>query len=151
MPCEHYTIKRNEVKLYWSRVLIQEPTLFQMNEVVNDCLVSFEKFQKQYIIIPSLSLHPLLIEEKPFITVQSTPGFFHLEKETRCYLNATFQHLYYNDLFRELVFKINIYTMMNGLKRESQHFVHNFQKITIFRKLQKKFGEIYLGGKNHIY
>ena len=76
MPCENYTIKRNEVKRYWARVFIQEPTLFQMNEVVDDCLVTFEKFQKQYIIIPSLSLHPLLIEEKPCNTFQSTPGFF---------------------------------------------------------------------------
>ena len=73
------------------------------------------------------------------------------KKDTRCYLNATFQHLYYNVLFRDLVFKINLYTMMNGLKRESQHFVHNFQKIMIFRELQKCFGEIYLGEKNHIY
>ena len=122
-----------------------------MNEVVDDCLVTFEKFQKQYIIILSLSLHPLLIEEKPFITVPSPPGFFNLEKETRCYLNATFQHLYYNVLFRELVFKINLYTMMNGLKRESQHFVHSFQKIMIFRELHKTFGEIYLGGEKKYF
>ena len=101
MPCEHYTIKRNELKWYWARVLNQDT----MNELVDDCLVTFEKFQKQYIIIPSLSLHQLLIEEKPFITVQSPPGLFNPEKETRCYLNATFQHLYYNIIFREPILK----------------------------------------------
>ena len=69
MPCGHYTIKRTEVKRYWARALIQEPTLSPMNEMVDDCLGTFEKFQKQYIIIPSLSLNPLLLEEKPFITV----------------------------------------------------------------------------------
>ena len=37
--------------------------LYEMNELVDDCLVTFEKFHKQYIIIPSLSLDPLLIEE----------------------------------------------------------------------------------------
>ena len=37
--------------------------------------------------------------------------------------------------------------MLNGLKRESQHFVHNDQNIMILRELQKYFGEIYLGGK----
>ena len=47
-----------------------------MNELVDDCLVIFEKFHKQYIIIPSLSLNPLLIEEKTFATVRSPPGFF---------------------------------------------------------------------------
>ena len=39
---------------------------------------------------------------------------------------------------------------MNGLKRESQHFGHNFQKIVVFRELQKRIGEIYLGGKKPI-
>ena len=80
MQCKHFIIKRNEVKCYWARVLNQDTTLFEMNELVDDCLVTFEKFQKQYIIIPSLSLHPLLIEEKPFITVRSPPGFFNPEK-----------------------------------------------------------------------
>ena len=121
-----------------------------MNEVVDDCLVKFENFQRQYIIIPSLSLNPLLLEEKPFITVLSPPGFFNQGKDTRCYLNATFQNLYYNILFRDLVFKINLYTMMNGLERKGPHFIHMFQKIMIFRELQKCFGEIYLGGKKTI-
>ena len=40
--------------------------------------------------------------------------------------------------------------MLNGLKRESQDFVRNFQKIMILRELQKVFGEIYLGGKKTI-
>ena len=76
MPCGHYSIKRNEVKRYWDRSLIQEPKLSPMNEVVDDCLVKFGNFQKQYISIPSLSLNPLLLEEKPFITVRSPPGLF---------------------------------------------------------------------------
>ena len=69
MPCEHYTIKRNEVKVYWASEFKKDTTLFEMNEMVDDFLVTFEKFQKQYIIIPSLSLDPLLIEEKLFVTV----------------------------------------------------------------------------------
>ena len=122
-----------------------------MDEMVDHCLVSFEKFHKQYIILPSLSFNPLLIEESSFVTVRSPPSFINREHETRCYLNSTFQHLCFNVLFRELVFKINCYTMLNGLKRESQGFIHNFQNIMILRELQKKCGEIYLGGKNNIY
>ena len=93
MPCEHNCLKKNEVKDYWARVLKKDTTLFEMNELVDDCLVNFEKFHKQYIIVPSLSLHPLLIEETPFTTVQSPPGLFNPVKDTRCYLNATFQQL----------------------------------------------------------
>ena len=110
-------------------------------------LDSFEKFHKKYIIMPSLSLNSLLVEEGLFVTVRSPPGFINRENETRCCLNSTFQLLYFNVLFRELVLKINCYTMLNGLKRESQDFVHKFQKIMILRELEKCFGEIYLGGK----
>ena len=62
MPCEHYTIKRNEVKVYWAHILKKNTTLYEMNELVDDFLVTFEKFHNHYIIIPSLSLDPLLIE-----------------------------------------------------------------------------------------
>ena len=150
MPCERYCLKRNKVKYYWARVLKNDTTIYEMDELVDHCLVSFEKFHKQYIIMPSLSFDPLLIEESSFVTVRSPPGFVNRENETRYYLNSTFQHLYLNVLFGELVFKIDRYTMLNGLKRESQHFVHNFQKIVILRELQIKFGEIYLGGKKAI-
>ena len=85
--------------------------------MVDDCLVKFENFQKQYIIIPLLSLNTLLLEEKLFITVRSPPGFNNQSNETRCYLNATFQKLYYNVLFRDLVFKINPYTMKDLMSK----------------------------------
>ena len=137
MPCEHYTIKMNKVKGHWARVLKKDKTLFEMNELVDDCLVTFEKFQKQYIIIPSLLLDPLFIEEKPFVTFRSPPGFVNPENETRCYLNSTFQHLYYNVIFRELVFKINCYTMLDDLVSGSQYFVHHFQKIMVSGSYRK--------------
>ena len=116
MTCEHYCLKRNKVKDYWARVLKNDTTIYEMDELVDQCLLSFENFHKQYIIMPSLSLEPLLIEENPFVTVRSPPGFVNQENETRCYLNSTYQHLYFNVLFREMVFKINCYTMLNGLK-----------------------------------
>ena len=40
--------------------------------------------------------------------------------------------------------------MLNDLVSGSQYFVHNFQKFMVFRELQKKFGEIYLGEKKTI-
>ena len=91
MPCEHFCLKRKEVKDYWTRVLKNDTTSDDMNEMVDHCLVSFEKFHKQYIIMPSLSFNPLLIEESLFVTVRSPPGFIDQENETRCYLNSTFQ------------------------------------------------------------
>ena len=113
MPCGHFCLKRNEVKDHWNRVFKNDTTSDDMDKLVYHCLVSLEKFHKQYIIMPSLSFNPLLIEESLFVTVQSPPGFINRENETRCYLNSTFQLLYFNVLFRELVLKINCYTMLN--------------------------------------
>ena len=47
MPCEHFCLKRNEVKDYWTRVLKNDTTSDDMDELVDHCLVSFEKFHKQ--------------------------------------------------------------------------------------------------------
>ena len=93
--------------------------------MVDHWLDSIEKFHKKYIIMPSLSLNLLIIEESLFVTVQSPPSFINRENETRRYLNSTFRLLYFNILFRELVFKINFYTMLNGLKIGNQDFVRN--------------------------
>ena len=75
MPCEHFCFKSNEVKYYWTHVLKNDTTGDDMDELVYHCLVAFEKFHKQYIIMPSLSLNPLLIEESLFVTVRSPPSF----------------------------------------------------------------------------
>ena len=45
-----------------------------MDEKVDHWFDSFEKFHKKYIIIPSLSLISLLIEESLFVTFLSPPG-----------------------------------------------------------------------------
>ena len=137
MSCEHLYLKNNKIKDYWTHRLKNDTSSGDMNKIVYHWLDSFEKFHKKFIIMPSLSLNSLLIEESLFVTVQSPPGFINRENETICYLNATFQLLYFNVLFRELVPKIDCYTMLNGLKRKSQYFVHNFQNIMILRELQK--------------
>ena len=75
MPCEHYCLKSNKVKDYSVRVLKNETKIYEMDELVDHCMVSFENFHKQYIIMPSLSFDPLLIEESSFVTVRPPPGF----------------------------------------------------------------------------
>ena len=104
---------------YWTHVLKNDTSSGNMDEKVDHWLDSFEKFHKKYIIMPSISLNYLLIEESLFVTVWSPPGFINRENETRFYLNATFQLLYFNVIFRQLVLKINCYTMLNGLRKKS--------------------------------
>ena len=115
MPCEHFCLKKNEMKDYWTHVLKNVTSSGDMDKKVDHWFYYFEKSHKKYIIMPSLSLNYLLIEESLFVTVRSPPGFINQENETICYLNATFQLLYFNVLFRQLVLNIDCYTMLNGL------------------------------------
>ena len=75
MPCEHFYFKKNEIKDNWTHVSKNDTSSGDMDEIVDHCLDSFEKFHKKYIIMPSLSLNYLLIEESLFVTFQSPPGF----------------------------------------------------------------------------
>ena len=74
-PCEHFCLKSNKVKYYWAHVLKNDTKIYEMDELIYHCLVSFENFHKQYIILTSLLFNPLLIEESSFVTVRSPPGF----------------------------------------------------------------------------
>ena len=86
-----------------------------MNEKIDHWLDSFEKFRMSYIIMPRESFNYSFTEESLYITVLSPLGFITIENETRCYLNATIQLLYYNVLFRQLIINIDCYTMMAGI------------------------------------
>ena len=114
---------------------------------IDHWLDSFEIYHKKYIIIPSESLYSSLLEESLFITFWSPPGFINRENETRCYLNATIQLLYFNVIFRQFILNINVYTTMIGLDKNYLYFVHNYQEIMIRKELKNCFGEIYLGKK----
>ena len=48
-----------------------------MKENIDHWLYFFEKFQKQYIIIPAESYNYLFPEESIYIAVRSHPGFIH--------------------------------------------------------------------------
>ena len=86
--------------------------------MVDHWLDSFEKFHKKYIIMPSISLNYLFLEESLLVTVQSNPGFINQGNKTRWYLNATLQILYFNVIFRLLILNIDCYTMLNGLRKK---------------------------------
>ena len=118
IPCMHYHLKKNYMKYYLTHVLNNYTSSGDMNEKIDDWLDYFEKFHKKYIIMPSLLLYSLFLEESLFVTVKSPPGFINRENETRFYLNATLQLLYFNVHFRQLVLNIDCYTTLNGLRKK---------------------------------
>ena len=118
MPCVYFRLKNNDMKYYLTHILKNNTSSGDVDEKVYNWLDSFEKFHKKYIIIPSISLNSLFLEESFFVTVGSPPGFINQGNETRCYLNARLQLLYFNVIFRKLVINIDCYTMVNGLRKK---------------------------------
>ena len=131
------------MKDYLTHVFQNKTSSGDMDEKVYHWLDSFENFHKKYIIMPSILLNCLFLEESLFVKAWWPPGFIHQENETWCYLNSTLQILY-------LIFLKKIGTQHQLLyhaeysEKKSQHFVHNYQKIMIIKELQKLIGEIYL-------
>ena len=70
-----FLFEKNEIQDYCTHELKNDTSSGDMDENVDHWLDSFEKFHNTYIIMPSLSLNYLLIEESLFVTVWPTPGF----------------------------------------------------------------------------
>ena len=58
------------MKDYLTHILKIDTSSGDMNEKVDHWLDSFEKFHNKYIIMPSLSLNELFLEESFFVTVR---------------------------------------------------------------------------------
>ena len=63
------------MKDYLTHVFKNYTSSGDMGEKMYHWFDSLEKFHKKYIIMPSLSLNSLFIEESLFVTVRSPPGF----------------------------------------------------------------------------
>ena len=74
-------IKKNKMKDYWNHVFKNDTSGGETDEELDHWFDSFEKFHKKCIIMPSLSLNYLLIEESFFVTVRSPPGFINQKNE----------------------------------------------------------------------
>ena len=70
-----FPFKTNDVKDYLTHVFKNDTSSGDMDKKVDHWLDSFENFYKKYIIMPSILLNSLFIEESLFVTVQSPPGF----------------------------------------------------------------------------
>ena len=106
------------MKQYSTHILKSDTSSGAINEKVDRWLDSFEKLHKKYIIMPSESLNSSFLGDSFFVTVKSSTGFINRENETRFYLNATIQLLYFNVIFRQLILNVDCYTMMIGIGKK---------------------------------
>ena len=69
------------MKDYLTHILKYDNSSGDTNERVDHWLNSFEKSHKKYIIMHSLSLNYLFLEDCFFVTVRSPPGFINQENK----------------------------------------------------------------------
>ena len=77
-------------------------------------------------------------------------GFRNDQDELRCYVNSTFQVLFFNICFRTLIMNINSYRILTNLDNSTDDYNGNLQKIMILQVIQHIFCEILIGGKKTV-
>ena len=74
-------------------------------------------------------------------------GFRNDQDESRCYVNSTFQVLFFNIFFRALIMNIDCDMMLRNLDNSLDDYNSHIQKIMILQVIQKMFSEMLIGGR----
>ena len=90
-------------------------------------------------------------EESCYISCLTPTGFINGKDESGCYVNSSFQVLFFNIYFRQLIMNIDCEKMINNFDDSGEHFRSYFEKIVILRVVQKIFCEMLIGRRNFIY
>ena len=131
VPCIHLIFERIQMKQYLTNIQKSNTSSDIMEEKVDHWLDFFQKYHKNYTIMPTESFNSSCPENSIYISVIPSPGLINQENETRCYFNATIQLLYWNILFVVLILNINWYNTMISLDKNNKQSVHHYQKIMI--------------------
>ena len=75
-------------------------------------------------------------------------GFMNGQYKSRCYVNSSFQVLFFNILFRTLIMNIYCEKNIGNMDNSSDDYRGYIQKIMILQVIQHIFGEILIGGRN---
>ena len=74
-------------------------------------------------------------------------GFRNDQDESRCYVNSTFQVLFFNIFFRTLFMNIDCDRMLTNIDNSIDDYNGHIQKIMILRVIQQIFCEMLIGGR----
>ena len=105
--CLHHYIEREKLRKYLSGILSIENDEADLGRKTNQSINDKNDFNNKHIIKCNI-LHISNIPEEPrFISPMTLIGFRNAQYESRCYVNSSFQVLFFNIFFRKLIVNIN--------------------------------------------
>ena len=105
-------------------------------------------FNNTHIIKSNLQPVSNIPEEERFISSMTPIGFRNGQDESRCYVNSSFQVLFFNIFFRTLIMNIDCERLLTNLDNSTDDYNGNLQKIVVLRVIQQIFCVLFIGGKN---
>ena len=115
-----------------------------MDQFINDK----SEFNNTHIIKSNIQHVSNIPEEERFISSMTPIGFRNGQYESRCYVNSSFQVLFFNIyIFRTLIMNIDCDRMLTNLDNSTEDYNGHLQEIMILQVIQQIFFEMLIGGK----
>ena len=89
-------------------------------------------------------------EEERCISSMTPLGFRNGQDESRCYVNSSFQVLFFQYIFRTLIMNINCDRMLINLDNSKDDYNGHIQEIMILQVMQQIFCEMLIGGRKTV-
>ena len=86
-------------------------------------------------------------EEECFISSMTPIELINGQDESRCYVNWSFQGLFFNIFFIMLIMNIDCEILLTNLENSTDDYNGNLQKIMILQVIQQILCEMLIGGK----
>ena len=105
------------------------------NQVINDK----SNFNNTHIMKSNIQPISNITEEERFISSMTPIGFRNGQDESRCYVNSSFQVLFFNIFFRTLIMNIDCERMLTNLDISTDDYNGHLQKNMILQDIEQIF------------
>ena len=109
------------------------------------------KISAKYCTFPIKQEEYNIPEEPRYILWMTPTGFINGQDESRCYVNFSFQVLFFDILFRQLIMNFDCEKMLNNLDDSEDDFRSCFQKIVIMKIFNQFFCEMLFDERKIVY
>ena len=103
-------------------------------------------FNNTHIIKSNIQPVSNILEKERFISSMTPIGFRNGQDESRCYVNLSFQVLFFNILFRKFIMNIDCEIMLTNLDNSTYDYNGHLQIIMILQVIQQIFCEMLIEG-----
>ena len=143
----HHYISIDSWRKYLNGITVIDSTQAELDKMVDEFISNKTKFQTKQIIKSDIQQIMNMPEKARFISSMTPTGFKNDQEKSRCYVNSTFQVLFFNVFFRSLIMNIDCDMMLRNLDKSSDDYNSHVTKIMILQVIQKMFCEMLIGGR----